>query len=91
MGDHRGDGRVPHEGTFDWEDAGDLTALPEDELRARREALTEEERVLSYRRALLHGMMDELRADHVQRGALASSPEEPARVLSGELGERRSR
>ena len=90
MGDHRGDERVPHGEAFDWEDAEDLTALPEDELRAHLEALTEEERVVSYRCALLHGRMDMIRAELVHRGAVALSPEELARVLLGGPAERRS-
>ena len=54
---------------------------------ARLEALTEEERVVSCRRACRHGRMDVIRAELVRRGAarcaLALSPEEPARVFLG--------
>ena len=85
-----------------WEDAEDLTALLECELRARLErgwsaagarleALTEEERVVSCRRACRHGRMDVIRAELVRRGAargarrgaLAMPPEEPACVFLG--------
>jgi hypothetical protein len=50
---------------------------------ARLEALTEEERVVSYRRACRHGRMDVIRAELVCRGAQAMPAEEPARVFLG--------
>src|SRR5829696_4735185 len=89
MGEQRGDECGPHGEAFDWEDAEDLTPLLEYELRARLEALTEEERVVIYRRARKHGRMEDvvIRAELVccgtARDALAMSPEEPALVSLG--------
>ena len=101
MGDQRGDERGPHGEAFDWEDGRtprtsktsrrSSSASCERAAGARLEALTEEERVVSYRRACRHGRMDVIRAELVcrgaargaLRGALAMSPEEPARVFLG--------
>ena len=41
MGDHRADERVPRKVACEWEGAEDLTALFEDEQRARLAALKE--------------------------------------------------
>ncbi len=68
---------------FDWEAAEDVTALSEGELRALLGALSEEERAVSYRRRVLQGRMDLIRAELVDRGVAALSPEELARVLMG--------
>ena len=73
-------------GGFDWEDAEDLTALSEGELKERLGALAEEERVVSYRRQILQGRIDLIRAELVRRGSVARSPEELVRVLMGEEG-----
>ena len=70
--------------TFDWEGAEDITALSEAELRERLEGLVEEERGVSYRRRVLHGRIDLIRAELVRRGAVARSPEELVRVLMGD-------
>jgi len=67
---------------FDWEGAEDLTALSEEDLRDRLQALTEEERAVSYRRRVLHGRIDLIRAELMGRGAV--SPEDLARALLGE-------
>ncbi len=76
----------------DWEGAEDLSALSEEELRGRLEELVEEERSISYRRRVLHGRIDLLRAELVKRGAVALSPGALARVLLGEsLEEERGR
>ena len=72
-------------GSFDWEDAEDITALSEEELRETLEALSEEERAISYRRRILQGRIDLIRAELLQRGALALGPEELARVLLGDI------
>jgi hypothetical protein len=66
---------------FDWESAEDLTALSEEELKERLEGLVEEERAVSYRREVLRGRIDLIRAELVNRGAVALSPEELVRVL----------
>jgi len=69
---------------FEWEDAEDITALSEDELRDTLAALSEEERVVSYRRRILQGRMDLIRAELVARGAVSRSSGDLARVLLGE-------
>ena len=71
-------------GGFDWEGAEDLTALTEEDLRGKLEELVEEERSISYRRRVLQGRIDLIRAELVGRGAVALSPEALARVLMGE-------
>ena len=78
-----GDAGVPRGEGFDWEDAEDLTALTEGELRVRLEELAEEERYISYRRTVLQGRIDLIRAELVGLGAAALSPEALARVLLG--------
>lgn len=74
-----------HGRSFDWEDAEDITALSEEDLRETLEALSEEERTISYRRRILQGRIDLIRAELLQRGALALGPEELARVLLGDI------
>ena len=66
---------------FDWEAAEDITALSAEELSKRLEELAEEERAVSYRRRVLHGRIDLIRAELVKRGAITRSPEELARAL----------
>jgi anti-sigma-K factor RsiG len=63
---------------------GGHTALCEADLRERLEALTEEERAVSYRRRILQGRVDLIRAELVGRGLGALAPEDLARVLLGE-------
>ena len=76
---------------FDWEEAKDLTVLSESDLREILKALTEEERVVSYRRRILQGRIDLIRAVLARRGVAALAPEDLARVLLGKSppGERR--
>jgi hypothetical protein len=69
---------------FDWEGAEDLTALSEEELRGRLEELVEEERSISFRRRIVQGRIDLIRAELVGRGVAALGPEALARVLMGE-------
>jgi hypothetical protein len=71
-------------GGFDWESVEDLTALSEEELKDRLGGLVEEERAVSYRRELLRGRIDLMRAELVRRGSVTPSPEELARVLLGQ-------
>ena len=79
---------VPRGGDFDWEDAEDLTAVSEVELRERLEVLCEEERALDYRMQVLRGRIDLTRAELVRRGLLAAlPPERLARVLLGDADE----
>jgi hypothetical protein len=68
---------------FDWEEAEDVTVLSEGELRDRLQALVEEERAVSYRRRVLHGRIDLIRAELAGRGLAALSPEDLTRVLLG--------
>ena len=68
---------------YKWEEAPDLTSLSEEELRARLEELSEEEQALSYRRRVLQGRIDLMRAELVRRGGVTLSAEELARVLLG--------
>jgi hypothetical protein len=81
-----GDNAVSGGEAFDWETAEDITALSEGELRARLEELVEEERTLSYRRGILQGRIDVIRAQLVRRGAVALSPEDLVRALLDEEG-----
>jgi hypothetical protein len=76
---------------FGWEGAEDLTALSEEELKERLERLVEEERAVSYRREILRGRIDLIRAELVNRGAVALSPEELVRVLLDESPEEERR
>lgn len=71
-----------HQG-FDWEGAEDITALSEQNLRDRLSALTGEERELSYRRRVLQGRIDLIRAELAGRDVAALGAEELARVLLG--------
>ena len=74
---------------FDWEEAEDITVLSEAELRERLQALTEEEKAVSYRRRILQGSLqgriDLIRAELEGRGPgmAALTPEDLARVLLG--------
>ncbi|MBA2691706.1 MAG: hypothetical protein H0U65_04320 [Rubrobacter sp.] len=70
---------------FDWAGSEDLTALSVEELKAHLEKFSEEEREVSYKRRVLQGRIDLIRAEIVRRGGdLFASPEELARVLLGE-------
>jgi hypothetical protein len=82
------DSGLPRGGGFDWDDAEDITALSEENLRGRLEALSEEERAVSYRRRVLQGRIDLIRAELVERGVAALSPEDLARVLLGDMERR---
>ena len=68
---------------YEWEGEPDLTSISEDELKARLKDLDEEERALSYRRRVLQGRIDLIRAELVRRGGVTLSPEDLARVLMG--------
>ena len=74
---------------FDWEEALDITVLSDEELRRTLKAISVEEKALSYRRRILQGRMDLIRAELVERGVAALPPEDLARILLGEPGERR--
>ena len=72
---------------LDWEEAEDITALSEGELRERLQALSREERAVSYRRHVLQGRIDLMRAELAGRGlglaVAALAPADLARVLLG--------
>ncbi len=74
----------PQEETFAWEEQDDLTAISEERLRSLLGELAEEERIVSYRRRVLQGRIDLLRAELVSRGGASLSPRDLARVLMGE-------
>ncbi len=76
---------------FDWENVEDVTALSEEDLRDRLEDLSEEEREVSYRRRILQGRIDLIRAELVERGAVALSPRDLARVLLGDSPDKETR
>lgn len=68
---------------FDWEEAEDITVLSGNELRERLQALSREERTVSYRRRILQGRIDLIRAEMAGRGLTTLAPEDLARVLLG--------
>ncbi len=70
-------------GGFDWEGAEDITVLSEGELKERLTELVEQERAVSYRRRVLQGWIDLMRAELVKRGAVERMPEELVRALLG--------
>jgi len=78
-------------GGFDWENAKVVTALSEEDLRDRPEDLSKEERAVSYRRRILQGRIDLIRAELLERGAVALSPEDLARVLLGDSPDEETR
>lgn len=71
-------------GSFEWEEVPDLTSFSEEELKSHLEAFSLEEKEVSYRRRVLQGRIDLLRAELVRRGGLSVSPSELARALLGE-------
>ena len=71
---------------FDWDSAEDLTALPEPELRGLLARVVEEERAAAYRREVLRGRANLIRAELAGRGVSGLSAEELARILLGEEG-----
>lgn len=69
-----------------WGDVDDITALTQEELRSLLSRFDEEEKVVSYRRRVLQGRIDVIRAEIVRRGEASLSPEDLARVLMGDVG-----
>lgn len=69
---------------FDWAGSEDLTSLSSEELKSHLVEFSEEERSVSYRRRVLQGRIDVIRAELVRRGDFITSPEELARVLLGD-------
>jgi hypothetical protein len=68
---------------YEWEGEPGLTSISEDELKARLKDLDEGERALSYRRRVLQGRIDLIRAELVRRGGVTLSSEDLTRVLMG--------
>lgn len=68
---------------FEWDNVEDLTSLSMEELRDLLGQLDAREKDLSYRRRVLQGRIDVIRAEIVRRGGATLSPEELARVLMG--------
>ncbi len=71
---------------FDWDSAEDLTGLPEPELRGLLARVVEEERAAAYRREVLRGRANLIRAELAGRGVSGLSSEKLARVLLGKEG-----
>lgn len=71
-------------GNEGWEESPDLTESSETELHEQLEQLVSQEREISYRRRLIQGRIDLIRAELVRRGGMLLSPEQLARILMGE-------
>lgn len=71
---------------FDWDSAEDLTGLPEPDLRGLLARTVEEERAAAYRREVLRGRANLIRAELAGRGVSGLPSEELARVLLGDEG-----
>ena len=73
---------------YEWDEAPNLTltSISEVELKEGLRELAEEERAISYRRRVIQGRIDLIRAGLVRRGGAARSPEELASVLLGGEG-----
>ncbi len=82
-----GEEREGHGAGFDWGGSEDLTVLSVGELEGLLGEFAGEEREVSYRRRVLQGRIDLIRAEIVRRGGVAVPPEELARILLGEAGE----
>jgi hypothetical protein len=67
----------PDQGGEGYEREGEpvLTSISEDELKARLKDLDEEERALSYRRRVLQGRIDLIRAELVRCGGVLMAGE----------------
>ena len=78
-------------GVYEWGEEPYLTSLSEEELKARLEGLAEQEKEISYRRRVIQGRIDLIRAELVRRGGAALYLEELARVLLGGQGLRQGR
>ena len=70
---------------YEWEGELDLTSSSEEELKTLLKDLANEERALSYRRRVVQGRIDLIRAELVRRGGVVLSPEELARILMGDV------
>ena len=73
-------GDEPGEG-YEWEEEPDLTSVSKEELRVLLKELADEERAISYRRRVIQGRIDLIRAELVRRGGASLSPQELARIL----------
>lgn len=84
MGEEHGREGANRGSGFDWAESEDLTVLTVEELKGRLDDFVEEERRVSYRRRVLQGRIDVIRAELVRRDQVSIPPEELARVLLGE-------
>jgi hypothetical protein len=82
-GSARGRGGKPAE-EYEWSAEPHLTAISEEESRARLEKLSEEGWTIGYVRRVVRGRIDLIRAELVRRGGVTLPPEGLARVLLGE-------
>jgi hypothetical protein len=86
-GSARGRGGKPAE-EYEWSAEPHLTAISEEEFRARQEKLSEEGWAIGwaigYARRVVRGRIDLIRAELVRRGDVTLPPEGLARVLLGE-------
>jgi hypothetical protein len=66
------------------EEMPDLTSASQEELRCWLAELSREEEEISYRRKILHGRLDLIRAELLRRGNSVPSTEDLVRFLMGE-------
>jgi hypothetical protein len=79
-----GEERERQGASFDWDGSEDLTVLSVGELEGLLDKFVAEEREVSYRRRVLQGRIDLVRAEIVRRGGVFVEPEELARILLGD-------
>jgi len=72
---------------YEWEEAPGLMSISKEELKERLRELAEKERAISYRRRVIQGRIDLIRAELVRRGGATRLPEELACVLLGGEGQ----
>ncbi|WP_053058104.1 RsiG family protein [Rubrobacter aplysinae] len=75
------------ESPFEWEDFPDLTVSSEEELKDHLQSLVIKEAEVSYRRRVLQGRIDLLRAELVRRGKSSVSAGELAQALIDGVGD----
>jgi hypothetical protein len=85
FGSARGPRGTPGE-EYELGEKPDLAAISEEQLRVPLEKLSKEERAISYRRHVIQGRNDLIRAELVRRGGVALPPKGLARVLAEEGG-----
>jgi hypothetical protein len=73
--------------SFEWEELPDLTSSSEVEIKGYLQSLVRREAEISYRRRVLQGRIDILRAELVRRGEAFVPVEDLAQVLMGDRTE----